>query len=362
MSEFVFVACQAGAEKTLKQDIARHHPELAFAFSRAGFVTFKANEDASFDFSQPLKSTFVRAFGQSVGSIKDPESKLAEVLGLLPERKYRHLHLWTRDRWVPGERQFEPFHLPESLELGQKIKAHDPAGPLSKVAINRTAKNGDAIADIIIVEPDLWFVGCHTASSVATRWPGGVPPLKRPDDMISRAHLKMQESLRWSRLPMVEGDVCVELGSSPGGSCQCLLERGMKVIGVDPAIMDERVLKHPNFTHVRARAADLKRKEFANVRWLMADANLAPENTLEAIEAIVTNRRVNIAGMLITLKLLDWSMAAEIQRYLDQIRGWGYRHVRARQLAFNRREVCVMAIRNKSKLKYGKKRKVTTQT
>jgi 23S rRNA (cytidine2498-2'-O)-methyltransferase len=149
------------------------------------------------------------------------------------------------------------------------------------------------------------------------------------------------------------------LGSSPGGASQALLEQELRVVGIDPAVMHERVLQHPNFTHVRARAADLKRKEFAEVRWLMADANLAPGNTLEAIEDIVTNRRVNIHGMLITLKLLDMKMIGDIDNHLQRIRSWGYRHVRARQLAFNRREVCVMAVKSKGRLHFGRKRKST---
>ena len=74
-----------------------------------------------------------------------------------------------------------------------------------------------------------------------------------------------------------------------------------KVIGIDPALMDERVLSHANFTHVRARAADLRRKEFSNAKWLLADANIAPESTLDAIEDIVTHRVVNIQATLITV-------------------------------------------------------------
>ena len=173
--------------------------------------------------------------------------------------------------------------------------------------------------------------------------------------MVSRAYLKMNEALRWSQLPIVEGDLCVELGSAPGGSCQALLERGLQVTGIDPGVMDPRVLRHPNFTHVRARAGDFKRKEFSSTRWLVADANIAPQNTLEAVEHIVTNRRVHIEGMLITLKILDWAMTDQIDDYLDRIRSWGYRHVRARQLAFNRRELCVMAARSKSRLRLGRR-------
>ena len=42
---FVFVAVQPGAERALKSEIAREHPELKFAYSRPGFVTFRSSED-----------------------------------------------------------------------------------------------------------------------------------------------------------------------------------------------------------------------------------------------------------------------------------------------------------------------------
>lgn len=376
---FVFVSCQVGAEKALKQDLGKHHPQLVFAFSRPGFVTFKV--DGSIALDQPLKSPFARAFGISLGSIKLPENSpeepdLQAVLDLLPSQRFQHIHVWRRDHNVPGEKGFEPFHLPQSIEFGEKLRqfatqfeentegenskdANDAANQrvLSKADVNRTAKNGDAVADIIVVDPNHWFVGWHKAFHLPSRWPGGVPPLRAKEDMVSRAYLKMQESLRWSQLPIAENDLALELGSSPGGSCLALLESGLQVIGVDPAIMDERILAHPNFKHYRARAADLKRKEFADVKWLFADANIAPGNTLDAIEAIVTNRRVHIQGMLITLKLLSWEMASEIDNYVERIKGWGYRHLRVRQLAFNRRELCVYAAKSKARMRFTRRSK-----
>ncbi len=358
MADFVFVSCQIGAEPALKKDLAKHHPELKFAFSRPGFVTFKA--DSGISLEQPLRSPFARSFGASVGSVKvgAEESEFESIQSLfskLPAQPFQHLHVWNRDQSVPGDRGFEPFHLPETLEFAKTLKAQTPT--MEKVAINRTAKNGDNIVDVIRVDPDHFFVGWHPAFNSASRWPGGIPPLRPNPEMISRAYLKVQEALRWSQLPCVEGDVCVELGSSPGGACLALVEKGMKVIGVDPAIMDERVMSNPNFTHFRARAADLKRKEFAETKWLFADANIAPDNTLVAIEDIVTNRQVNVQGMLITLKLLTWDMADQIDKYVEQIRGWGYRHIRLRQLAFNRRELCVFAAKSKARLKFSKRKR-----
>lgn len=366
MHSFVFVCCQVGVEKFVKQDLAKHHPELTFAFSRPGFITMKVTSD-SFDANQPLRSVFVRASGFSVGSINadvtSESERFAKVIELLPEQPYKHLHVWRRDKFVPGERGFEPFQQTESLELGKLLKMHaaaNGASSLSKVAINRTAKNGDFVANLILVEPDQWFVGWHQANSLPTRWPGGVPPLQPKDDMISRAYLKLQEALRWSQMPVVPGDLCVELGSSPGGACLALLERDLRVIGVDPATMDKRVLDHPNFTHFRARAADLKRREFAEVRWLVSDTNIAPASALDSIEHIVMNRRVNIQGMLVTLKLLTEETKAEIDGCMDRVRSWGYRYVRARQLAFNRHEVCLFAAKSKGRMHFRRGRRTTT--
>jgi 23S rRNA (cytidine2498-2'-O)-methyltransferase len=170
----------------------------------------------------------------------------------------------------------------------------------------------------------------------------------RHGDVISRAYWKVVEALAWSELPVYAGDRCVEIGSAPGGSSQALLDAGLSVVGIDPADMDEGLLRHPRFQHIRARAADLKRREFRGIRWLVADSNVAPRHTLDTVEAIVTHREVRIRGMLLTLKLLNWRFAEEIPAYLERIRSWGYRHVRARQLAFNRREVCVAALVDRS--------------
>ncbi len=86
-------------------------------------------------------------------------------------------------------------------------------------ALNETARAGELVLDCVLVEPFEWWLGWHRADAVETRWPGGVPPLVAPKRMISRAYLKILEALLWSELPISEGDHCIEIGSSPGGSC-----------------------------------------------------------------------------------------------------------------------------------------------
>jgi 23S rRNA (cytidine2498-2'-O)-methyltransferase len=162
---------------------------------------------------------------------------------------------------------------------------------------------------------------------------------------VSRAYLKMEEAILWSGLPLAPGDRCVEIGCAPGGASQALLARRLSVMGIDPADVDPRVTANRRFTHVKKRGADLRRREFRGVRWLAADMNVAPAYTLDTVEAIVTHPAVNVRGLLLTLKLADWKLAEEIPGYLERIARWNYGNVRARQLAHDRREICVAALK-----------------
>ncbi len=123
-----------------------------------------------------------------------------------------------------------------------------------------------------------------------------------------------------------------------------MLNRGCQVLGVDPAEMDPVVLNNPNFRHLRGRTTELSKREFQKVRWLASDMNVAPKYTLDAIEDIVTNQRVSIRGLILTLKLIEWDLAWDIPEYLDRIRSWGFNVIKARQLQHNRQEICVAAL------------------
>jgi 23S rRNA (cytidine2498-2'-O)-methyltransferase len=352
---FIFCVCQHGSEAALKQEVARQHPGLRFAFSRPNFVTFRLPDDDAGAAPFDLDCAFARTWGYSLGRIEadDPASlaelvwpAVAERLDAAELRRASHLHVWPRDEATPGDFGFLPGPTPESRAVGERILGHRPAAATGHPPrLNEHAVAGDTVLDCVLVAPGEWWLGWHRAARNETRWPGGVPQIAVPSDLISRAYLKITEALLWSELPLAAGDRCVEIGSAPGGACQALLERGCRVTGVDPAEMDARVLAHPRFTHVRARAKDLKRAFYAEFRWLLADANVAPNYTLDTVEAIVTNPRTQIAGLLLTLKLTKPDLVEALPSYCERMRSWGYETVRARQLAFNRAEVCILARR-----------------
>jgi 23S rRNA (cytidine2498-2'-O)-methyltransferase len=374
-SQFIFVCCQIGAERALKSELAREWPEFRFAYSRPGFATFKLPPDHSLSDDFDLRSVFARTYGFSLGRIDGEEavSMARKVWELAGPREFKHLHVWQRDAAVPGDFNFEPGTTALAEEVGQIILNNRPTVSVADampetqsrlslreralfrgakgdhaLKLNHAARPKDLVLDCVLAEPNEWWIGFHRAASMPSRWPGGVCEIEVPPDAVSRAYLKMAEALAWSRLPIAAGDRCVEIGSAPGGSCQALLDRGLLVTGIDPAEMDEALLEEPNFTHIKKRASDMKRREFRGFKWLTADSNVAPNYTLDAVEAIVTHRLINIRGMLLTLKLLNWELAEQIPDYLARIRSWGYHYVTARQLAHNRQEICVLAMRERS--------------
>ena len=72
--------------------------------------------------------------------------------------------------------------------------------------------------------------------------------------------------------------------------------------------------------------------------------NVAPQTTLDTVEAIISYREVSVRGLILTLKLLDWQMADELPECAKRVQSWGYNVVRMRQLQHNRQEICLAAL------------------
>ena len=363
--QFLYAVCQCGAEQTLKHEIAAGPIDARPAFSRPGFVTFKLDAPCADPDQFQLPATFARAFGFSLGKVRgELTSELVEqtwhapaVQELLSTHEIADLHVWQRDSAVPGVRGFEPGPTELALAVEQALREKSPVESLRAMpdTPRPPSRRNRWVLDVVLVEPGEWWLGCHRTTRRMDCWPGGVMPLSLPEHAVSRAYLKMQEALLWSALPTARGDLCIEIGSAPGGASQALLEYGLTVLGVDPAEMAEELLAHPHFTHVRRRSMEVPRKQLRGAQWLATDINATPTYTLDAVEQIVTNELANIRGMILTLKLTDWKLAHELPQFIERVRNWGSRDVRTQQLAFNRQEVCLVALRSRGQRRVQRK-------
>ena len=323
-------------------------PDVRPAFARPGFVTFKTETPLE-DFEN--RSVFARTFADSHGKIETDcrEQLAAEVWKIVSESHLfvNRVHVFCRDPLPVGEQDFEPHLPPELVDTHRQIVERTLAAKFLGIGADdvfHPAQPGETVLDVVKIDSNLFFVGTHTiaeTSPIHARYPGGLLPMVLPADAVSRAYHKFHEGFLWSGIVLGNDAPCLDIGASPGGCSQFLLEKGVRVLGVDPGAIHPTVLDHPRFTHVRCRIKDAKRSLFRDVQWITADMNVAPNYTLDVLEEILA-KTSTVRGLLFTLKLIRWELADALPMLLDRIRTWGRFDVRAKQLVFNRQEVMVV--------------------
>ena len=200
---------------------------------------------------------------------------------------------------------------------------------------------------MIVAPGEPWLVGLHRHG--VGRWPAGPPDVHVPEEAPSRAFAKIEEAILWADLPVREGHNALEIGSAPGGAALALAHRGVNVWGADPAEMSKAVLEYRHLGgarvhHLPVKVGALRWEDLPEqVDWLLLDVHLAPQVALHAIQRFMPRLRPTLRGAVLTLKMNDDQIVAEIPALLDRVLALGFEEVRATQLPSNRREICVIA-------------------
>lgn len=317
MPDFVFATCSPGLEPALKLEVARTRPELRFAYSRPGLVTFRSPRAVAA--GDPPGSVFAHVWGRSIGAAGDPEVAAMQIAPLGATR----VHAFARE--LDGD-------------------APDLA-PWQALGRGGAADAGELVADVIVARDEPAWLGVHRHDAARPAHAGGAIPVEVPEDAPSRAYGKIEEAIAWARLPVAAGQIALEIGAAPGGAALALARRGLTVYGVDTGELAPHVLAHPGVHHVRKKVGALRWEELPErVDWLLVDVNLAPQVALHEVARLMPRLARTLAGAVITLKLNDWTFVNEIPALVDRIRQLGFGDVRLRHLPSNRRELCAVAL------------------
>jgi 23S rRNA (cytidine2498-2'-O)-methyltransferase len=344
---FVYTLCHIGAERHLKAEVAEVAPALRFAFSRPGFITFKGPDDAR----PPDWLIFARTWGQVIGQVREADGarRCQAVADMLRAQGWStsplRLLVASRDLEAPS---------PAYDEDTTPFAREDEAAALLRPALEEAgltllpegaAQAGERVVEVLVVEPDHWFVGARVQE--AGRWgvAGGRPRIAAPVGVPSRVWEKVEQGLLWGDIAVGADSVVLDIGCAPGGGPHVLLGRGARVIGVDPAQMAPAILANPRFEHI-ARAFELVRPDELGAApdLVIFDVNLAPIKTVKPLCRLLGGLP-SVKAALLTMKLNDARMVEKIGWMLEQVRGAGFGVVRATQLAANRQEICILARR-----------------
>lgn len=100
----------------------------------------------------------------------------------------------------------------------------------------------------------------------------------------SRAYLKLWEAFTILGIAPAPGEVCVDLGASPGGWTWVLAALGAQTISVDKAPLDPRIAAMPGVTARRESAFGLDPAAIGPVDWLFSDIICYPARLLALVE------------------------------------------------------------------------------
>jgi len=196
------------------------------------------------------------------------------------------------------------------------------------------------------------YMGISLARDNLSAWPGGMRHFAQRPEQISRAEFKLLEALETFGVELPSPGRALDLGAAPGGWTRLLLEAGLKVVAVDPAKLDPRLVRRPGLTHFRGSAEQYLESEKSVKKPQPFDVitNDMRMDARDAARLLIEMRgKLRPDGFILsTLKLPHATASIDplknlrgamslLSRYFDI--------VRAKQLFHNRQEVTVIVAR-----------------
>jgi 23S rRNA (cytidine2498-2'-O)-methyltransferase len=99
----------------------------------------------------------------------------------------------------------------------------------------------------------------------------------------SRAYLKLWELFTILNERPKPGELCLDLGASPGGWTWVLQQLGARVLSIDRAPLDDRLAKLPGIEFRRGSAFALDPRTVGSVDWLFSDIVCYPAKLLTLV-------------------------------------------------------------------------------
>lgn len=107
--------------------------------------------------------------------------------------------------------------------------------------------NPDTLLYLVIIDMTC-FAGCARRNEIVRE---SANPRRRYARKISRAEWKLQEAFEEFHIP--NGNLAIDVGASPGGWSAVLVNKGFRVIAIDPADFDESIVSSDAIAYHAAR-------------------------------------------------------------------------------------------------------------
>jgi 23S rRNA (cytidine2498-2'-O)-methyltransferase len=187
--------------------------------------------------------------------------------------------------WVNGSEEF--FRRGELIAEGLRRKKND----LSHYPDFWEERKGGEYGTYFLITKDKLLVGLKPTT------PYALGKMLFVEDKIgppSRAYLKLWNFFSLTQTWPKKSDFAIDLGACPGGWTWVMSESGCRVLSLDKAPLDEKLMKHPDIEYRAMSAFALKPNDIEeeSIDWLLSDVICYPERLVPLAHMWVASGKV----------------------------------------------------------------------
>lgn len=199
-------------------------------------------------------------------------------------------------------------------------------------------KNPEQIISIFINENSC-LVGVSKTNLNLSKWSGGECRYSETN-IISRSEFKLLELFEYFKIDFTKYNKAVDLGCAPGGWSKVLLEKNIKVVGIDPAEVSQNLQQYDNFTHFQQTSEEFVKINKNTFDLIVNDMKMAYGKSIKIVSSLI--KYLNKNGLIIITIKLNQNDKNEINNIINSIKS-NYNILFIKQLFYNRNEfTCVL--------------------
>lgn len=209
---------------------------------------------------------------------------------------------------------------------------------LIDIGLNIDMETCDKVISLTIINTSLYIGVSNIIDNISNK-AGGILFYSKNSDIICRAEFKIEEAVKYFNINLDDIQYALDLGAAPGGWTHYLSKNNVIVDAVDPAKLDDKLMKDKNVIHYKMLAQEYVKKYNKEYDLLVDDMKMDTRESIDIICLLYNNLKKN-GVCILTLKLPKKNITKKIKEAKNLLSKY-FSVIKMKQLYYNRNEITV---------------------